>query len=277
MTNRLEQIKTNKDLRIKQISSQEWWSFELKQFRVKHKREWTGIKELDKKLVNYEFFAATPNSEKEVPLVISLQGIGAPIQYSFYQIKPILEMGFAWVGIDTPFGGSRNINDGKVVILPKIEQKLKESGYNNYWLKDCFDIVNEDLTNLVEHILPTKFKIDKDRVALIGVSFGTMLATWAFVNQDFGSRVLGMIGHGNIKFMGRMNPLHSAHKIESPRKYHLMLGGSDGLINPRMAEELVNRMPAGSMEIAPNVGHGGKNFDEASIKTISEQLKDWKN
>lgn len=273
---RLEQIKTNKNLRVKQISSQKWWDFELKQFKVKHNRKWTGITELDKKLVNFNFYAATPDSDKEVPLVISLQGIGAPIQYSFYQIKPILEMGFAWVGLDAPFVGSRNVNDNKVVILPQIEEKLRVSGCRNNWLKDCFNIVNEDLKNLVEHILPTKFKFDKEKIALIGVSFGTMLATFAFVNQDFGSRVLGMIGHGNIKFLGRMNPLHSAHKIESPRKYHLMLGGSDGLINPKMAEELVNKMPTGSIEIVPNVGHGGKNFDEASVKSISEQLKDWK-
>ncbi|MCC7431271.1 hypothetical protein IT568_10535 [bacterium] len=263
-------------LRVTQKESREWWGFFLHRLRITQKRNWLGISKVDRKLSNYDVYVAVPNRKGKIPVLFSLQGISAPIEFSFYQIKPVLDLGIAWVGVDTPFGGSRSITNKKTHAFPTILAKLKSLGVHNFSPSYCFPIINEDLNNLLSLVLPKFFEVDNQKVALVGVSFGTMLASWSFINNRFGQRMIGLIGHGNAHFLGKHNPLHFAHEVKFPRKYHLMLGENDPLIAPEMAYQLINKMPNGSIEIAKNVTHGGGMFETASLNSIRNQLFDWK-
>ncbi len=261
-----------KPIRVKILDHWHVDGYPVFRLRVLHKRPFTGVARIDRKLTNYDIYIALPHRQGRLPVLFSLQGIGAPIHYSFYQIKSIVEMGMVWVGVDAPFGGSRNVTRGKIQALPQIYRSLRKAGVNYFSLEHCFHMLNEDLHDLAYQVLPRYFQVDYDRVGLVGVSFGVMLATWAFVHHNFGQHLVGLIGHGNMHFMGWKNPLHHTEKVHQARRYHLMLGEHDHMIDRRLANQIVHKMPTGSMEIAHNVTHGGGRFEEASIATLRQQL-----
>jgi len=268
-------IKSPARFQVQELDSREWWGYTLRHLRILHPRAVTHNPALDQSLANYDVYLAYPPRAGNIPVVLSLQGIGAPIQYSFFQIKPVLDMGIAWVGLDAPFGGSRSITGGKPVALAHIQQRLKLAGVRSFDYGIYFDLVVQDLHNLIERVLPRYGQIDPTRIGLIGISFGVMLASYAFINQLLGHRLVGLIGHGNIFHLGARNPLYRAHEVQFPRRYHLMLGEDDPFISKELAQQLVDRMPAGSLEIAPGVTHGGGRFDDASIQVIQHQFEDW--
>lgn len=264
-----------KNVEIEFCDEQEWWGHTLKRIKVQNPRVWSGVPEVDEALTNYEIHVASPKRSGKIPVLISTQGITAPINFSFYQIKQTLDMGIAWVGIDTPFAGSRTITNGRVSAFPAVFSRLRSLGVDKLGPEAPFELMHQDFLTLAELVLPDLFEIDRSRVALVGVSFGAMLSSWSFINQQFGERMIGLIGHGNIFGLGSKNPLNRADQVNKPRSYHLMLGADDSLIDAGTAKKLIERMPAGSLEIAQGVSHGGGRFEEASLQTIYTRLTDW--
>src|SRR5260221_13335123 len=104
------------------------------------------------------------------PLVIGLQGIGAPYQWNGFLLPALLEMGIACALFDTPFAGERSLArnyQGDIVseMVPLVKRRVPlDAGL----MPRLMDVVARDLY-IVRALLADRHGLQDKRAALFGV------------------------------------------------------------------------------------------------------------
>jgi pimeloyl-ACP methyl ester carboxylesterase len=172
---------------------------------IEHPCVLTGNAAVDGWLSGYPLVVFQPSRPAATtPLVIGLQGIGAPYQWNSFLLPTLLEMGIACALFDTPFAGERSLvrnYQGDIVseIVPLVKRRVR---IDAALMPRLMDAVARDLL-VVRGLLADRHGLHETRVALFGVSLGALLCSFAFLRDGFGSRLLCAIGHSDLKLFAR--------------------------------------------------------------------------
>lgn len=168
---------------------------------VQHPFAFTGHLEVDDRLSGYPVAIFQPHGRPahDTPLVIGLQGLGAPFQWNDFLIPTLLDRGIACLLFDTPGGGERSLarsHDGDV--LGELQQfTQREVPVSAGFVVRLFEAVARDFRTVLD-LAAERHGLTADRLALFGVSLGTLLSAFAFTRDGIGTRLLGTIGHANL-------------------------------------------------------------------------------
>lgn len=166
----------------------------------------TGNPYVDKHLSGFPvaIFRPSDRHPSQTPLVIGLQGMGAPYGWNGFIVPTLTQMGIAVALFDTPFAGERSlsrrftglINDE---IIPLAEFNVK---IDTQVLSQIFQRVAIDISQ-IRDFCGDRYGLTDSRLALFGVSMGVLLAGYAFTSAGMGERLLGAIGHANLQTFAR--------------------------------------------------------------------------
>ncbi len=177
---------------------------------VHHPSPLTGNAVVDERLAGYPVAVFQPHGRlaTETPVVIGLQGMAAPYQWNAFLVPTLLDMGIACVLFDTPFAGERSLSrnyQGHVLseVRPLWEQNIR---FRADLVLRLMETVARDF-HTVRALLQDRHGLNGDRLALFGVSLGTLLAGFTFLRDGVGQRLLGTIGHADLSlFAGSYSP-----------------------------------------------------------------------
>ncbi len=172
---------------------------------IEHPCVLTGNDLVDERLSGYPLVVFQPRRPAATtPLLLGLQGIGAPYQWNSFLVPSLLDMGIACALFDTPFAGERSLArnyQGDIVseIVPLVKRRVRlDAGL----MPRLMDVVARDVT-VVRELLAERHGLRDDRLALFGVSLGALLCSFAFLRDGLGSRLLCAIGHADLKLFAR--------------------------------------------------------------------------
>jgi hypothetical protein len=105
---------------------------------------------------------------------------------------------------DAPLAGERSLarrSNGGIVseVLPLVERGIALEAALVHRL---MDVVARDLRTVL-NLARERHGLHDERVALFGVSLGTLLTSFAFMRDGLGSRLLGTIGHADLPRFAR--------------------------------------------------------------------------
>jgi len=150
------------------------------------------------------------------PVLIGLQGMAAPYQWNTFLIPLLLDKGIACVLFDTPFGGERSLCRNYTGDVVGELATLAERGVRitSLLVANMMEAMARDF-RLVLSLLRERHGLIDPRLALFGVSMGTLLASFAFMRDGVGQRLLGTIGHADLprfaaSYAPRFTPLLSS-------------------------------------------------------------------
>lgn len=173
---------------------------------IEHPSVLTGDPETDERLSGYPLVVFTPphRPPAQTPLVIGLQGIAAPYQWSEFIVPTLLDMGIACALFDTPFAGERSLVrsfSGEIVreLVPLVKRRVRVGGEI---MPRFMETVARDLW-FVRDLLAERHGLRDDRLALFGVSLGALLCGFAFTRDGLGQRLLCSIGHTDLRLFAR--------------------------------------------------------------------------
>lgn len=173
---------------------------------VHHSFEISGRKDVDDALASYPLVVFTPQGRDPAgtPLVIGLQGIAAPFQWNGFLVPTLLDMGIACALFDTPLAGERSLIRHSPGDLIQQLVALLERGVTltTRMVMAMMDMVARDL-KVVASLLRERHNLSSDRLALFGVSMGCLLSSLAFTRDGLGQRLLGVIGHADLRLFAR--------------------------------------------------------------------------
>ena len=165
-----------------------------------------GDPETDAFLGEFPLVVFTPahRPAASTPVVIGLQGLAAPHQWNGFLVSALLDMGIACALLDTPFAGERSLArnfKGDIVseIVPIVKRRVR---VNAGLMPRMMDVVARDLAT-VRGLLAERHGLHDNRVGLFGVSLGAILCSFAFLRDNFGSRLLCAIGHADLQLFAR--------------------------------------------------------------------------
>jgi len=138
------------------------------------------------------------------PVVVGLQRMAAPYRWNAFLVPTLLAMGLACVLFDTPLAGERSLarcHNGDVLaeLLPLAERGVVlRSGL----VPLLMEAVARDLRTVLA-LVRDRHGLADDRVALFGVSLGVLLSSLAFARDGVGARLLGALGHADLRRFAR--------------------------------------------------------------------------
>lgn len=162
----------------------------------------TGNAQVDASLSTFPvaLFQPPGRPPEETPIVIGLQGMCVPYTWNAFIIPTLMDMGIATVLMETPFAGERSLIRNQQAdlvseIIPLLDFDLSiKSGL----LKTMMRGVARDLRTVLG-LLESRHGLRDDRRAFFGVSLGTLLSSFAFIRDGLGLRLLGTIGHSDLR------------------------------------------------------------------------------
>jgi len=173
---------------------------------VHHPFPFSGNTVVDERLAGYPVAVFQPHGRPahETPVVLALQGMAAPYQWNAFLVPTLLDMGIACTLFDTPFAGERSLarnHRGDVVseIIPLREQQVP---LRANLVLSLMAVAARDFQTVL-HLLLEQHGLKDGRLALFGVSLGTLLAAFAFTRDGLGGRLLGTLGHADLRRFAR--------------------------------------------------------------------------
>ena len=166
----------------------------------------TGCSDVDDVLSSYPLLVFQPQGRDpgQPPLVLALQGLAAPWQWNAFLVPTLLDMGIACALFDIPMAGERSLSRSylgdavdEVTAVLRTGAVLRPSLVPNLMSAAARDI--STVMGLVEE----RYGLSDSRRALFGVSLGTLLASFAFLRDGLGERLLGTIGHTDLHRFAR--------------------------------------------------------------------------
>src|SRR5262245_45222087 len=156
----------------------------------------TGHPAVDDALSSYPLLVFVPHGRdpSQTPLVLALQGL-APTR---------LDRGIACALFDTPLAGERGLirDESGDVIRQVIPLAQRGVALTTPMVLAMADAVMADLS-LVKDLLRDRHGLRDARLALFGVSLGCLLTGYAFTREGLGQRLLGAIGHPDLRLFAR--------------------------------------------------------------------------
>jgi pimeloyl-ACP methyl ester carboxylesterase len=166
----------------------------------------TGDAEIDDRLSSYPVAVFVPAGRpaSETPVVLGLQGLAAPWQFNAFLVPTLLDMGIACVLFDTPLGGERSLTRNFLGDMPGEVKELASRGQvlNLDLMAHLFKAAARDVSSVLR-LVRERHGLTEERVALFGVSLGTLLTALAFLRDGVGQRLLGTIGHPDLTLFAR--------------------------------------------------------------------------
>lgn len=145
-----------------------------------------------------------PGNPARTPLLIGLQGMAAPYHWNAFLVPLLLDHGIACAFFDTPLAGERSlIRDESGDVLRQLTPLVEKGVPLDIGLVEgLFESVACNLS-LVRRLLADRHGLTDDRLALFGVSLGCLLTSFTFLRDRLGERLLGVIGHADLKAFAR--------------------------------------------------------------------------
>jgi hypothetical protein len=177
-----------------------------RRYWVHHPFPYTENPRVNERLSGYPLAVFQPPGRppEETPLLVGLQGMAAPYQWNGFLVPALLDMGIGCVLFDTPCAGERSLlrrYDGEV-----LDELLafKEHGValTARLVLRLFEVVARDFRTVLG-LVAERHGLTDTRLALFGVSLGTLLAAFAFLRDKIGTRLLGTIGHADLPRFAR--------------------------------------------------------------------------
>jgi pimeloyl-ACP methyl ester carboxylesterase len=187
-------------------------------YRIHHLFPFVDNDEVNERLSHYPLVLFLPprRTPDLTPVLIGLQGMAAPYEWSAFLIPELMNKGIACVLFDTPFGGERSLlrtYAGDVVgeLAALLERGVR---ITSLLVANMMEAVARDF-RLVLRLLRERHGLIDPRLALFGVSLGTLLASFTFMRDGIGQRLLGTIGHADLphfaaSYAPRFTPLLSS-------------------------------------------------------------------
>jgi pimeloyl-ACP methyl ester carboxylesterase len=163
---------------------------------------YTGIIEIDERLSGFPVSIFLPQYRPlhETPLVIGLQGMGAPYGWNAFIVPTLTEIGIAVALFDTPFAGERSLARTFTALVQDEIKPLNQIGvsFDTKLLLQIFGSTAHDIA-WVRDFCCERYGLSDGRLALFGVSMGVLLSAFAFAAEGLGERLLGTIGHADLQ------------------------------------------------------------------------------
>lgn len=176
------------------VSGDRYWFYEHYPY--------TGIADVDERLSGFPVAVFLPSyrSREHTPLVIGLQGMCAPYGWNAFIVPTLTQMGIAVALFDTPLAGERSLVRTFTAMVDKEIKPLFDRGisFDTAMLLSIFRSTAKDIAR-VREFCSHKYGLYDSRVALFGVSMGVLFSSYAFTANGLGERLLGTIGHGDLK------------------------------------------------------------------------------
>lgn len=164
--------------------------------------EMLGQPDADKALTSFPLAVFQPphRDPARTPVLLALQGMAAPYHWNSFLVPQLVDRGIAVALFDTPLAGERTlIADGTEDILRKLTPYVERGiPLTLRLVQGMFEAVALDFA-LVRDLLRHRHGLTDDRLALFGVSLGCLLASFAFLRDGVGERLLGVIGHADLQ------------------------------------------------------------------------------
>jgi hypothetical protein len=173
---------------------------------IHHPFPFTGNAGVDERLSGYPVVVFQPHGRDpgQTPVVIGLQGMSAPFQWNTFLIPMLLDMGIACVLFDIPLAGERSLARnyrGNILteLAPLLDYEVK---LGTALVPRAVEAVAHDF-GIVLRLIEERHGLTDPRRALFGVSLGTVMAAFAFLRDGVGLRLLGTIGHADLRRFAR--------------------------------------------------------------------------
>jgi hypothetical protein len=166
----------------------------------------TGTPTVDERLSGYPLVVFQPQGRpsRHTPVVLALQGMAAPWQWNAFIVPTLLDMGIACVLFDVPVGGERSLTRSNTGDALQEVTALLDTGatLEASFMPRLMEAVTRDI-HLALALLEERHGLTDPRRALFGVSLGTLLTAFAFMRDGVGQRLLGTIGHADLRQFAR--------------------------------------------------------------------------
>ncbi len=173
---------------------------------IYHPFPFTSNAEVNERLSGYPvaIFQPPRRPPAHTPVLVGLQGMAVPYQWNEFLVPTLLDMGIACVLFDTPCGGERSLvrrHDGEVLneLLAFAERQVP---FTMDVIVGLFRSVARDYATVLR-LAAERHGLTDPRLALFGVSLGTLLSAFAFLRDGIGTRLLGTIGHADLPKFAR--------------------------------------------------------------------------
>jgi hypothetical protein len=189
---------------------------------VHHPAVLTGDAAVDERLAGYPVALFQPPGRPPAgtPLVLGLQGMAAPYQWNGFLLPTLLDRGIAVALFDTPLAGERSLArafDGDILteLAPLVERRVRiRAGL----VTAVMDVVARDCGTVVG-LAAERHGLTDRRLALFGMSLGTLLLSYTFLRDGRGERLLGAIGHADLQrfarsYQPRLTPLLTCAPVQ---------------------------------------------------------------
>ena len=157
--------------------------------------------EVDERLSGYPVAVFLPPNRPPAftPVVFGLQGMAAPLLWNDFIVPRLLDMGIACVLFDQPFGGERALartfsGELQAELLPLVSYGIH---FGSWVMPRIMEGVRLNF-EFIRRLLEQRHGLCDRRIALFGVSLGTLTSAYAFCRYGFGQRLLGAIGHCDL-------------------------------------------------------------------------------
>jgi pimeloyl-ACP methyl ester carboxylesterase len=171
-------------------------------YRIRDPFEFTGVSTIDERLAGYPVvvFHPTGRPARETPVVIGLNGMAAPYHWLGFIVPTLLDLGIACVLFETPFAGERSlVRSSSGDILRELEGFAEHRvPITAAVILRLFQGVARDFGTVLR-LIEERYTLTDPRRALFGVSLGTLLSSFAFLRDGIGIRLLGTIGHADLR------------------------------------------------------------------------------
>jgi hypothetical protein len=208
---------------------------------VYHPFTFIGHPVVDQRLSGFPVAVFLPKGRKpeETPLVIGLQGMAVPYQWNVFILPTLLDMGIACALFDTPMAGERSLARNHLgdVLTEVVALMEYEVSVGPPLLPRIMRAVARDYGTVLR-IVKENHGIGDERLALFGVSLGTLISSFAFMRDGIGQRLLGTIGHADLPRFARsyspiFTPWFRALPARAIIRFFSLLTGANWL-NPRV-------------------------------------------
>jgi hypothetical protein len=216
---------------------------------VYHPAVLTGDAAVDERLAGYPVAVFQPPGRRaeRTPLVLGLQGMAAPYQWNGFLLPTLLERGIAVALFDTPLAGERSLvraynGDVLTELAALVERRVAiRAGL----VAAVMEVVARDCGTVLG-LAAERHGLRDGRLALFGVSFGVLLLSYTFLRDARGARLLGAIGHADLRrfarsYQPRLTPLLACAPVQFLGNLACQLAGpkrAAGLAFLRVLREL---------------------------------------
>jgi hypothetical protein len=224
---------------------------------IRHPFVFTGNHDVDERLSGYPVAVFQPSGRRpeETPVLVGLQGMAQPYVFNSFLIPPLLDMGIACVLFDTPLAGERSLvrnGVGDIVseIVPFIARRVH---IRSILLQRIMEAVARDMQTVFA-LVGERHGLRDSRRVLFGVSLGALLASFGFLRDGLGERLLGSIGHADLpRFARSYTPSTARWLATLPARVLAELGGwfySQGLAAGLQFVAVLNELSHGTAALA---------------------------